>query len=243
MGQASVQLRRVADVIDAGARSPAMPGRLAAPVLTSLAALVPCDTVSYTDFDLDTFTHHAEDDVNDGDVSFLDVPLVEPDHPFWRDYESSLFCSHPTRTGDDRSVTLRSDFYSSRAWRQTPMYQGSGLDFELMCPMPTVGRRTRRLLFFRDGCMDFTDDDRFVLALLRPHLVELLRARQAAAHAPELTDRQKELMQLVADGRTNAEIAAALRLSPHTVRTHLMNIFERLGVTTRAAAVARVFAP
>ncbi|MDQ1696871.1 MAG: hypothetical protein QOJ03_2224, partial [Frankiaceae bacterium] len=53
--------------------------------------------------------------------------------------------------------------------------------------------------------------------------------------------RQNELMRLVADGCTNAEIAAMLHLSPHTVRTHLANIFERLGVSRRSAAVARVF--
>jgi DNA-binding CsgD family transcriptional regulator len=236
-------LRRMRDVIDAGLRSPSVPGRLPAPVLTSLAALVPCDGVTFIDFDLDMTTHYADDEVFGGEVSFLEAPLEEPEDPFWRHYERSLFCSYPTRTGDDRTVTLRSDFYSTREWRQTGMYLGDGIDFELMCPMPNVVRRSRRVLFVRSGSVDFTEHDRFMLALLRPHLVEMLRPRRAEAHAPELTDRQHELMQLVADGRTNAEIAATLHLSPHTVRTHLMNIFERLGVTTRAAAVARVFAP
>jgi DNA-binding CsgD family transcriptional regulator len=236
-------LRRVRDVIDAGMNAPAVPGRLASPVLTALAALVPGDGVSFVDFDAAATTHYAEDEVADGEVSFLEAPLVEPEHPFWRAYEQSLFCSYPARSGDDRSVTMRSDFYGTQQWKQTAMYSGDRIDFELMCPMPNLGRRTRRVLFYRSGSVDFTEHDRFVLALLRPHLMEMLRPRRAEAHAPELTDRQQELMQLVADGRTNAEIAATLHLSPHTVRTHLMNIFERLGVTTRAAAVARVFAP
>jgi DNA-binding CsgD family transcriptional regulator len=239
-------LRRVLDVIDAGARAPAIPGRLAPQVLEALAAVVPCDSVTFADLDPDTSTHYAEDQTAGGDVSYLDEPLYEPDHIFWRLYPGSLFCSYPTRTGDDRSVTMRSDFHSTREWLQTPMgaaLRDMGAVFEMMCPMPNVVRRSKRLLFARSGSRDFGEQDRFVMALLRPHLMEMLRASHHGEKAAELTERQQELMWLVAEGRTNVEIAATLHLSPHTVRTHLMNIFDRLGVTTRAAAVARVFAP
>jgi len=53
-----------------------------------------------------------------------------------------------------------------------------------------------------------------------------------------LTDRELEVLRLVAQGRTNREIAEALVLSEHTVRRHLQNVFGRLGVSSRAAAVA-----
>lgn len=238
-------LRRVLDVIDAGARVPAPRDRLAPQVLEALAALVPCDSVTFADLDPDTGTHYADDEVAGGDVRYLDEPVTEPDDLFWRLYPTSVFCSYPTRTGDDRSVTMRSDFHSTREWLQMPMgaaLRDLGAVFELMCPMPNVVRRSKRVLFTRSGSRDFGEQDRFVMALLRPHLVEMLRASHRGDKAAELTDRQQELMRLVADGRTNAEIAATLHLSPHTVRTHLMNIFDRLGVTTRAAAVARVFA-
>lgn len=53
-----------------------------------------------------------------------------------------------------------------------------------------------------------------------------------------LTVREQEILEQVAAGRTNAEIAARLWLSPGTVRRHLENIFGKLGVHTRTAAVA-----
>ena len=237
-------LRRLADVVDAGSQSMPMPGRLAAPVFHALAALVPCDGVSFGDLEVDTATHYADDGLENGEVSYLPEPCSDPEDAFWRHFESSLFCSYPTRTGDDRSVTSRSDFYSLREWKQTPMYvdvfREDGFSFELMCPLPTVAGRSKRLLFFRSGTRDFSEEDRFALALLRPHLTEMVSRRSLGETATTLTGRQKELMRLVADGLTNAEIATVLHLSPHTVRTHLMNIFERLGVSTRAAAVARV---
>ncbi|MFW6009956.1 MAG: LuxR C-terminal-related transcriptional regulator [Actinomycetota bacterium] len=53
-----------------------------------------------------------------------------------------------------------------------------------------------------------------------------------------LTERQCEVLSLVAAGRTNRQIAAELVLSPHTVARHLSNIFTKLGVTTRTEAAA-----
>ena len=53
-----------------------------------------------------------------------------------------------------------------------------------------------------------------------------------------LTEREVEVLRLVAQGRTNREIADELVLSEHTVRRHMQNVFGRLGVSSRAAAVA-----
>jgi two-component system, NarL family, nitrate/nitrite response regulator NarL len=55
---------------------------------------------------------------------------------------------------------------------------------------------------------------------------------------PALTPRERDCMGHVALGRTDEEIAGALRLSPATVRHHLDNVRDKLGATTRAEAIA-----
>jgi DNA-binding CsgD family transcriptional regulator len=56
--------------------------------------------------------------------------------------------------------------------------------------------------------------------------------------ASRLSPRQRQILELVAAGKTNAEIAGLLWISPGTVRKHLENAYERLGVHTRTGAVA-----
>jgi DNA-binding CsgD family transcriptional regulator len=55
----------------------------------------------------------------------------------------------------------------------------------------------------------------------------------------QLTGREREVLSWVARGKTNAEIAELLWLAPSTVRKHLENVYAKLGVSTRTAAVAR----
>ena len=54
-----------------------------------------------------------------------------------------------------------------------------------------------------------------------------------------LTDREQELLQLLCEEKTRAEIAGELFLSPHTVDTHLRNIYGKLHVRSRTGAVAK----
>lgn len=63
-----------------------------------------------------------------------------------------------------------------------------------------------------------------------------LRARRAPPMI--ITAREREILQLTADGMSAAAVGKALFLSPATVKTHLRRIYEKLGVSERAAAVA-----
>jgi HD-GYP domain-containing protein (c-di-GMP phosphodiesterase class II) len=68
----------------------------------------------------------------------------------------------------------------------------------------------------------------------------VLAAAQQAVPAPArpggLTDREIEVLRLVARGLTNKEVASALGISPKTAGHHVQHVFEKLGVRTRAAA-------
>jgi DNA-binding CsgD family transcriptional regulator len=57
----------------------------------------------------------------------------------------------------------------------------------------------------------------------------------------QLTARERDVLSWVARGKTNAEIAEMLWLAPSTVRKHLENVYAKLGVSTRTAAVAQFF--
>jgi DNA-binding NarL/FixJ family response regulator len=78
-------------------------------------------------------------------------------------------------------------------------------------------------------------------AAIARRLMGFFAAPQPAAIAilPELTDREREILSLVAHSRTNAEIADSLTLSPKTVRNHVSNILTKLQVADRTQAALR----
>ncbi|MGW2288082.1 response regulator [Streptomyces phaeochromogenes] len=61
---------------------------------------------------------------------------------------------------------------------------------------------------------------------------------QVVSPVPELTQREREVVRLMADGHSNRSIADSLYLSEATVKTHLVRIYRKLGVDKRAAAVS-----
>jgi two-component system nitrate/nitrite response regulator NarL len=76
-----------------------------------------------------------------------------------------------------------------------------------------------------------------VAEALQTGLMQELRLRHAAG-GPLLTSRESEVLTLVAEGHSNPQIAERLQLAPTTVKTHLGHLFQKLGVSDRAAAVA-----
>jgi DNA-binding NarL/FixJ family response regulator len=64
-------------------------------------------------------------------------------------------------------------------------------------------------------------------------------AHPRPAAFPELTGRETEILELIAGGARNADIARQLFISPKTVRNHISNIFTKLQVADRADAIAR----
>ena len=77
-------------------------------------------------------------------------------------------------------------------------------------------------------------DPQLVVALAE----ELSTVKERDRKAETLTAREIEVLQLLAFGHTNRDIAEKLYISPDTVKTHLEHIFEKLGASDRTAAVA-----
>jgi DNA-binding NarL/FixJ family response regulator len=79
-------------------------------------------------------------------------------------------------------------------------------------------------------------------AVLAPSVAARLMSRMRTPGLEEpLSAREMEVLELVAAGNTNREAAARLFISEATVKTHLLHIYEKLGVSDRAAAVAEAF--
>lgn len=70
-------------------------------------------------------------------------------------------------------------------------------------------------------------------------LVSRVRADAASVAPPALSPREREVLALVAEGRSNPEIAKALYIGEATVKTHLLHVFEKLDVNDRTRAVTR----
>jgi DNA-binding CsgD family transcriptional regulator len=101
-------------------------------------------------------------------------------------------------------------------------------------------------IYVRDGVLvsfvlnrtrrNFTDRERALLDVLRPHLA---RVYQRLNRLGGLTAREAEVLRWVAAGKSDAQIAAILRISARTVQKHLQHSYEKLGVESRTAAAMR----
>jgi DNA-binding NarL/FixJ family response regulator len=76
-------------------------------------------------------------------------------------------------------------------------------------------------------------------AILFRHVAALARD-QGSAQSRLLTPREREILELIDGGLMNKEIASALSIELTTVKNHVHHILEKLGVTRRAAAAAKV---
>ena len=129
--------------------------------------------------------------------------------------------------------------YNELVWRP------HGIDDALRLWLPAPAGRARSIYLERSG-KKYTDHERTLFALLRPHLGRMrvnAESRRRMDGIRGLTPREAEVVGWVARGKTNGEIAAVLFISPQTVRKHLENVFEKLGVRTRTAAAAYARSP
>ena len=150
-----------------------------------------------------------------------------------------------------------SDLVPAAVFRRTPLYneyyRPIRIEHAMAVPIHVQGDELVSFVLNRSG-RDFSERDRACVESIRPHLGNLFRlerriqlARAAwgvppAANArdlEELTAREREVIGWLASGKTDRDIADILGIGRRTVHKHLQRIYEKLGVETRTAAVAR----
>lgn len=133
-----------------------------------------------------------------------------------------------------------------RAVRLFAAAQQRRLDEELMLGPPchidllnTVADETRRKLGEGRFARAWSDGQRMTLAEAAGHAdAGPLRRGRALIGLESLTPAEERVMRLVGDGLTNMEIARRLLISPETVKTHLLHIFNKLDVRSRTEVAA-----
>jgi DNA-binding CsgD family transcriptional regulator len=212
--------------------------------LAALRRLVPCDFVAFNELDRMRERHLGYiADPPDVAAAFA-APIT-----YWQARADHPLCRYHESTGDWRAYRL-SDFVTLRGLRRTRLYdewvRPAGQTHLITVGLDAPLSHTKVFLLHRPGGPDFGQRDCAVLDALRlyfegRYLLAQMRPR-TAAEAPELdalTAREREVLLLVGEGLTNAAIAERLWITPGTVRRHLENVYSKLGVHTRTAAVAR----
>jgi DNA-binding CsgD family transcriptional regulator len=235
-------LRFVEELADTD--DPADLGRRALP---GLDRLVRSDVLTYNELRPGT-----------GQVSYYAYPedvVFSPDSiaAFAAHMRENPLITHRQSTAD-ASPMMISDFLSQERFHHlgvyTEFYRQVPVEHQIAFGLPPSGGRVIGIALNR-GRGDFTEDDRGLLEVLRAPLVRATsraRSRHQAREAltgPDnsqlagLTSRELQLLEQVAMGRTNTAIARMLEISPRTVAHHLDNIYRKLDVSGRAAAVYR----
>jgi DNA-binding CsgD family transcriptional regulator len=303
-------------------------------VLADLRRLIPAHEVGYSELNpaertsiLQVWFVEGDEDVGPG--SELDAANTL----WWRLRPTHPVCGYRATSSDWTQPLKVSDFATLREFRRTPIYDAyyrDELDYWLDVGLPATATKTRVFILTRRGGRDFTERDRLVLELLRPHLearaaaaesaaravASLTRAQESASkeaqsivlcsargtiefasptsraliarflgvengrlptalldrptivleHPSErltirtakvgelrvllldrrdtridlLTPREREIVDRVARGQPNAQIAVEFGIATATVAKHLEHAYRKLGVSTRTAAAALV---
>jgi DNA-binding CsgD family transcriptional regulator len=224
-------------------------------VLQRLRHLIPSTVVTYQECDLRARRYVT---VISDDLAADDYDDAADEDLYWRVGPCAI-ADYRARTRDLTTVRM-SDVIGRSRYHQQPVYREyfapGAIEYALDLGLGAGQDWYRSVILLRErGESDFSERDRAVMESLRPHL----RAREARAALrrsllepsvaavrqphdsdPQLTTREREVVALVAAGKTNAEIASELWVTPGTVKKHLENVYLKLGVGSRAAAASRV---
>lgn len=211
--------------------------------VTLLPRLIASELTTLSTCDLDT-GHRAV--VSDSPVAMSKSAIEAFDAHF---HEHPLVREHGR---NPRACTKRiNDLVAPQNFCKTPLYadyyRKIGISDVMAVPIYVDRRFLVSFVLNRSG-HGFSDGERMLADIMRTHLAYLYRLGGpvlgdcATAHGARtrLTAREREVLDWVAVGKTNRDVAALLGVGVRTVEKHLEHIYEKLGVETRTAAVSRV---
>jgi len=233
------------EAADAAASLAELPGL----VMPALMDLVGADSVLWTELDT-TASLDLAPGVLPGRVTSYPEPLLTMETAMALERhapDSPLVCH--TRPGGDGRPIRRSDLQSARSFRSSGIYADVArpINADEMLAMALKPGRLHVCVSLNRAGVDFTPADvdvaTWLLPLLTRRVARLARsARDPALRLTRLTERQRQVLGLAAEGLTDAAIGHRLDCSPRTVDKHLEHIYRKLGVSCRTAAIAATFA-
>jgi DNA-binding CsgD family transcriptional regulator len=170
-----------------------------------------------------------------------------------RDCFDRFFFDHPLvryHAGRGAGTHRISDSVAFARFREGALYaeyyRAIGIDHAMALPL-YVDDRTLVSFVLNRRRRDFSDRDRDVLDLAATTLAAMYRAVRPSPQAdclPDrlvatLTPRERQVVEWLAAGKTDRDIAAILGCSHRTVQKHLQRVYDKLGVETRTAAAVR----
>lgn len=236
-GQHVRALRAVALACQAASDLTPMPEQ----VMPALQDLIGFESAGFLGMDIGNSREYLWQDYAPGVDPF---PLSHEDElTLFMEHENSGRCPHPAVPDDIVTILNETDGESVRQWHSCQLYaelfKPSGDEHNLLLRIPDGPGRTFRLVCWRGPGRGFGEREKTDLLLLLPHLEAAYRRGQRRDAVAALTPRQRQVLVLVAGGLTNHQIARRLGIAEGTLRAHLNNIYSRLGVTSRTAAVTR----
>jgi DNA-binding CsgD family transcriptional regulator len=189
-------------------------------------------------------------------ISLTDPPVPAAIHEAFARYgEQNPIADYFLRTRDGRATRFsdlitRHQLHRLDLYRE--VYRPLNVEFQIAFTLPSDAERILGVALSRAD-RDFTADERDLLNLARPYLIQAYRnalAHTAASHGISLSDlhalgltqRQAEVLRLVAMGRSNQHAARVLGISERTAQKHLEHCYRALNVTSRSQASAVAWA-
>jgi DNA-binding NarL/FixJ family response regulator len=189
--------------------------------------------------------YDVDDDLNPSGFLLSDVPIEF--HLQYINRMGRFDPLHPKHAAARQTARLQDEFEHNLT-AETAIYRSFASQFGITDMVELFFRRHNRIVAgislawaghckLADGTMDLA---RNIHSYLEFNVAGGADGPLGEGTGYRLTARELEVVELLCCGRTNREIAGCLHISLATVKTHLVHIFEKLGVETRSAAVAKL---